>query len=333
MRHIDLFSGIGGMTRSLQHVSQPLLYCDSCPHAQQTLGTLMDDGSLATAPVVKDVKKLVVCPKGVDIITAGFPCTGFSVAGDKLGFANTQSSLFFEVVRVTAVVCPSFVLLENTPFVADDANLNVIRTEFKKLGYALRWCILPAFVVGIPQNRRRWFAIAYKKEESLGVLLKALMQTECACNGKEPPRMTLQKDPLACRRFALLRNSVVPQCAAYAWRYLADLRHTAVRPAIAKPDLKLLFTNGTITFRKCVWPTPHGGWSKGAEVMNERATRDICTAVVYEQHTPRGGFINIEWIEWLMGYPSGWTKLTSKMAPHSRTHGGSSGRHLVANSG
>lgn len=51
--------------------------------------------------------------KGFDIIIAGSPCQGFSVAGKQLNFEDPRSKLFFEFIRALKEVNPKYFLLEN----------------------------------------------------------------------------------------------------------------------------------------------------------------------------------------------------------------------------
>ena len=52
-----------------------------------------------------------------DLLCAGFPCQSFSVAGRRLGFQDTRGTIFFEIARIIAKKRPSFLLLENLPYV------------------------------------------------------------------------------------------------------------------------------------------------------------------------------------------------------------------------
>ncbi len=50
---------------------------------------------------------------GCDLLMAGSPCQGFSVAGKQLNFEDPRSKLFFEFVRVKKEMMPKYFLLEN----------------------------------------------------------------------------------------------------------------------------------------------------------------------------------------------------------------------------
>jgi hypothetical protein len=62
-----------------------------------------------------------------------------------------------------------------------------------------------------------------------------------------------------------------------------------------------------------MWPTPktndYKGHSNNVEYHKRRAQKniDLCSAVGAQENN--NGQLNPEWVEWLMGYPSGWTDL------------------------
>lgn len=61
-----------------------------------------------------------------------------------------------------------------------------------------------------------------------------------------------------------------------------------------------------------IWATPRHGMVGACNFLTERSVRDLPTQVRFERDTPdhlRGGIINPEFVEWLMGYPAGWTTL------------------------
>ena len=145
--YIDLFSGIGGFALALQNIAQPRLYCDIEQSSQQVLIKLIKNESLPPAPViydVKDVRKAVMPDLRFHMIASGFPCIGFSAAGQRKGFMNKHSSLFYELLRITKEFGPKLVFMENTPQIVASGGMHVIAVEFGKLAYDLDWIVLPA---------------------------------------------------------------------------------------------------------------------------------------------------------------------------------------------
>lgn len=296
-----MFAGIGGMTLALKAVSKPILYCDCCKHAQDVLRHQICAGNLPMAPIVSDVRELNG-PYPADIITAGFPCTGFSTSGSMQGFKNESSALFYELVRVCGEVQPQLVFMENTPWIAQHANIQQVRQAFAGIGYHVKYCIMPAYAVGLPQTRYRWFAVAYR----LPMLALPGLDDGMMLPPTAPPRSQQQEDPRSYRRYSLLRNALVPACARFALSYLLNTGNTLVSPKFMKPDLKLHLQDGTYIIQKKLWPTLHGHYARKGSRLTLRTSYDIGTALMYEKDTVPG-HVNIQFLEWLMGFPIDWT--------------------------
>lgn len=220
---LDLFSGIGGMTLALHGAAKPLLYCDKFEPARAVLRTNIKRGLLPNAPILYDVRDLTRAnvPNEVDLVCAGFPCVGFSSAGNKQGFRNEHTNIYHELVRVLGETKPSLAFLENVPGVL--AGFDQIRTDFLGLGYSLVWCMLSCNQVGGRQRRKRWFALAFRDEpETIDKVRRALSNVRTSPimdwkNTDMPKKTTDRKDSF---RPQLLGNSVVPDVARVAFRFL-----------------------------------------------------------------------------------------------------------------
>lgn len=158
---LDLFTGIGGITIALQDYIQPVAYCERDLYCIGVLLERMREQKITCAPICTDVRELWGgdCGK-VDIIYGGFPCQDISVAGQGKGLAGERSGLFFEIIRLTKEIRPSFVFLENVPAIRTRGLEQVIK-EFTKIGYDCRWTCLSASSVGAPHKRERWFLLAH----------------------------------------------------------------------------------------------------------------------------------------------------------------------------
>ena len=304
LSHLDLFSGIGGFAIALKSVACTKLFCEIDEDAIQVLQYHISRGMFPSAHIEVDVRALTQGGK-YDVMTAGWPCTGFSVCGNRKGFKNVDSALFSHVLRVTRLSSPQVVIMENTPAVKGEEAY--IAKRFRGLGYRLHTGIFTAEEVGLPHRRARWFAIAYKagSERSLTALSEIILPQIRA----EPPITTMSAQADRGRRFRLLRNAVVPRTAAFA---IASLCRTALgEPVLAAPssciDLKLEIRQGSLRLRKRCWPTLHGHWMTGAATLTKRCAGDIQTAVRHAAHVPKGE-VNLIWLEWLMNFPTGWTR-------------------------
>ena len=125
-----------------------------------------------------------------DLLTGGFPCQPFSVAGNKLGELDTRGTLFYEIVRIAEVKKPTYMVLENVKGLTAPIYKNTfdrILSELKRIGYDVLWKILDTKDYGIPQHRERIFFICklgkwnlyefqFPKEEKLSIGIKDLLE-------------------------------------------------------------------------------------------------------------------------------------------------------------
>lgn len=188
---LDLFSGIGGITLGLNQWIRPRYYCEFDTYAQGVLISRMSSGDLPIAPIWDDVRTLkgefIELP--IDIIYGGFPCQDISVAGTGKGLAGERSGLFYEIIRLTKEIQPSFVFLENVPAIRTRGLDQVIK-EFTELGYDCRWTVVSAKEVGAHHLRKRWFMLAYNNRFKRGHEWK----NEVPNNGEVDQRKTFTSD-------------------------------------------------------------------------------------------------------------------------------------------
>jgi len=81
-----------------------------------------------------------------------------------------------------------------------------------------------------------------------------------------------------------------------------------------------------------LWPTPDATMHKGARLLGTMAltgrnplTNRLPDAVQATDQIIVGGSLNPQWVEWLMGYPAGWTDLGDSATPSSRRSSRKSG--------
>lgn len=101
----------------------------------------------------------------VDIITGGFPCQAFSIAGYRKGFEDERGDLFFELLRMIKEKQPKAIFIENVKNMVthDHGNtFKVIRESLVANGYYIKWSVLNSKDYGnIPQNRERIYIVGF----------------------------------------------------------------------------------------------------------------------------------------------------------------------------
>lgn len=244
LRSLDLFSGVGGITHALRGLATPVMYCEKDETCRAVLGKLIREGKLPRAPIDADVSKLSASAVGkIDLIVAGFPCIGFSSGGNREGLDHPGSGLFVQVMRLAKTIRPPLMFFENVDAILGNQDIHVIVKSIRRLGYDMWWVVMPAYAVGAPQNRKRWFCLAVRR----GVRDVQLRSSEPFVRfnwAREPARMIPKLTDDARKRYRMLGNSVVPDCVRAAFLSLftgctvpvpALLKGTSFRLSPPKP--------------------------------------------------------------------------------------------------
>ena len=104
----------------------------------------------------------------IDLITGGFPCQTFSIAGKREGFADIRGTLFFKIVRLAGFYRPRYMVLENVKGLLSHDSGNTIRIildELRRLDYFTQLLVLNTKDFNVPQNRERCFFICSASRE------------------------------------------------------------------------------------------------------------------------------------------------------------------------
>jgi len=99
-----------------------------------------------------------------NLLTAGFPCQSFSMAGKGLGELDTRGTLFNEIIRIAEVKKPKYMLLENVKGLTTAKHtdtLQKILSELHRIGYCVYMKVLNSKDYGMPQSRERVFFVCF----------------------------------------------------------------------------------------------------------------------------------------------------------------------------
>jgi DNA (cytosine-5)-methyltransferase 1 len=169
-----LFAAIGGFCRAFQECGSTVLWANEKDRfARDTFVRNFPD----VRHIHKPVEELSVAGdelEPVDVITAGFPCQPFSVAGEKLGLKDERGMLFLHIIRLLREFGrdkPKILLLENVQHFRNHdkgRTFRRVQTEIQKAGY---WfsdrdaqILNTATHTDIPQNRDRIFMVALSSD-------------------------------------------------------------------------------------------------------------------------------------------------------------------------
>ena len=162
MRHLDLFSGIGGFALAARWMGwETVAFCEIESYPQAVLRKHWPD-----VPIFPDVRNLDATQLAglgrIDIITGGFPCIDISSAGKKIGIKGEHSGLWTEFARIIGEVRPAYVVVENVPDLRA-RGLGDVLGDLASLGHDAEWHCIPATYIGAPfsgQGRDRIWIVA-----------------------------------------------------------------------------------------------------------------------------------------------------------------------------
>jgi DNA (cytosine-5)-methyltransferase 1 len=171
LRGLSLCAGVGGLDLGL-HLAEPgyraVCHVERNSFAAATLVARMADASLAAAPVWDDLRSFDGRPwRGrVHIVTAGYPCQPFSLAGNRKGEEDPRH-LWPEVARIVAESGPEWCFFENVPGHLS-LGLDVVAADLQGMGYRVAACVLSAAETGASHLRERLFILAHADIQKLG---------------------------------------------------------------------------------------------------------------------------------------------------------------------
>lgn len=160
---IDLFCGIGGFSYGFEMTNkfEVVLGVDIWDVALNTFKTNHHNTNLLKEDLTKTNAKYWEKYKDkIDVIIAGPPCQGFSMAGQRKS-DDVRNNLFKEVVKVAKYVNPKYIIIENVVGLLSMVNnqgedvKDLIVKDFKEIGYKVDYKILNAADYGVPQARKR----------------------------------------------------------------------------------------------------------------------------------------------------------------------------------
>jgi len=167
MNELSLFSGAGGGLLGTKLLGwRSVGYVENNTYCQKILAQRIEDGFLDEAPIFGDIRQFIKSGavkkyQGfVEVVTAGFPCQPFSVAGKKKG-KDDERNLWPETLAVIRAVRPRYALLENVPGLLNSGYFPEILSSLAEAGFDARWTVLGADDVGAPHRRKRLWILAH----------------------------------------------------------------------------------------------------------------------------------------------------------------------------
>lgn len=161
--HASLFSGIGGFDLAAEWMGwDNLFHCEWNPFGQRVLKHHFPNSISYNDITETDFS---IHRGQVDILTGGFPCQPYSLAGKRLG-KEDERHLFPEMLRTIQEVQPRWIVGENVLGIVNWGGgvvFEEVQTLMEAEGYEVQSFILPAAGKNAPHKRERVWFVAYSE--------------------------------------------------------------------------------------------------------------------------------------------------------------------------
>lgn len=160
MTHASLFTGIGGFDLAAEWCGWDNIFqVENDKNCKVFLKS-----NFPKVKLYDDIKKFdsKIYKGSVDVISGGFPCQPFSIAGNKRGNKDDRH-LWPEMLRIIKECEPSWVVAENVPGIIR-MELDQVLSDLENSGYETTTFNIPAIAVDAWHIRKRIFIIAHSNE-------------------------------------------------------------------------------------------------------------------------------------------------------------------------
>ena len=226
---ISLFSGAMGLDIGLEKAGLNIVLGQdvdpACAATMRANGHKVLDGDIRRIGEAELLEQAGMARGEPFLICGGPPCQPFSTAGKRMGINDPRGSLFMDFIRMIDYIRPRFFIMENVkglmsaplkhiPEQRLGTVLDVILSEFDKLGYKTVYGLLDAVNYGVPQFRERFVLIGSRDSENIFLPL--------------PTHFQRHQEPVY--RWRTLRDAIQDlerdwgECAAFSKDRLAYLR-------------------------------------------------------------------------------------------------------------
>lgn len=227
----SLFAGIGGIDYGFEQAGAVSVWANEI---DKYCAMTFNANHKKTHLVIDDICNIKGknIPK-IDILTGGFPCQPFSVAGYRKGFEDDRGNMFYQIMRLVDEMeennnKPRIIFLENVKNLKTHNNnqtFKTIKTELEKRNYSVKEKILNSCEYGnIPQNRERIFIIGFLNSKDANkfdwknihkIELTNTIDKVIDWNAEVDKKYIYEKDK---KCYPLLKTNVVEKGVIYQYR-------------------------------------------------------------------------------------------------------------------
>lgn len=258
MTFVDLFSGCGGLSKGLEMAGLKGVcgldfFKEACSTYKRNFKHPVIWGDIKLKETKETFYNLVnttLAGRRLNIVAGGFPCQGFSMAGNRI-VDDPRNSLYKELLEVVKKLQPDYVICENVKGLRSMLNGKLekkILSDFRKIGYDMDVTVLCAADYYTPQKRERVIFIGNRVGKP-NYFPEPLLQ---------PSEYKTIKDAIA----DLANHSADPDFNHVPTRHRPDM----ARRMLELPEGQSLYKGYSDAWKKCKWDEPsctikenHGG--------------------------------------------------------------------------
>jgi len=165
---VDLFSGTGAFSYAFHKTNKvTTIFANDLLDSSELIFNLNNEVNLTKKNLISIKDEDI--PKS-DIITGGFPCQPFSIAGMKKGFDDERSNVFWKILSIIRINQPEIIILENVKNLQSHDHgktFDTIINKLTELNYYIKYSILnTCTITTIPQNRERIYIVCFKNKNT-----------------------------------------------------------------------------------------------------------------------------------------------------------------------
>ena len=301
-RSLHLFAGAGGGILGDLLLGREVVGAVECEKYQrEVLFQRQADGILPRFPVWDDVTTFRLDNGETEsyirwlqeirddlTVCGGFPCQDVSVANKNAkGLDGERSGLWTEMLRIIGEIRPRCVFVENSPALIV-RGFDRVLGDLTQIGYDCRWAVIGADDVGAPHQRKRFWLLGQKGG---GYTYSDSTRCERLSEGRVTDSEGWEgSSPVSASELRVLRDG----------RRMEDSDQIRHREGQSMETLKRM---------------TEGDWLRPSGQRMQLTLRDqVREPGLYPKQAATGklpvkGNLNPDWVEWLMGWPVGWTDL------------------------
>lgn len=244
MKELSLFTGIGGgIYGSMILGWETVAYVEQDEYCQKVIAQRIKDGWFDNGEIYGDIAEFNRTDAAkyagqIDILTGGFPCQPFSVAGNRKGTSDDRW-LFDEIIKTIKIIQPRRLFFENVPGILGDRAIIQIYQSLNKIGYRCK----PPLLLGsddcgnIHKRQRVWIYATNTKKQSSNA--RGPKPAKCSQQQESQPRDSVEQLDIANPRGERIQGreseKVQGQRSIQGRKNIGSVEDLLSRPSIPSP--------------------------------------------------------------------------------------------------